>query len=221
MKFDQKNHAISLRKKGISYNKINEHVHVSKGTLSLWLRDIELTNPQKTRLLLGREKSRYAAAQIKKKERIRRTKEIIERARLEYLELIKNPLFLTGLSLYWAEGDKAQERVKFANSDEKMILFMMKWFREVCKVPENKFRVALHVHTLFTNKDIDDHWSRLTQIPKKQFYKIYIKKTSLKQRRNKLYNGTCSIVINSRELFRRIVGWKLALLDYFAISSSI
>lgn len=47
VKLDQKNLAISLRKEGVSYNEIRKKINVSKGTLSLWLRDIELTQIQK------------------------------------------------------------------------------------------------------------------------------------------------------------------------------
>jgi len=174
-------------------------------------------NP-KNILFVGRDKSRQIAAQIKKDQRIQRTKEVIERAKSGYAHAVRDPLFLIWLALYWAEGDKnMQERVTFTSSDKKMILFMMEWFREVYKVPEKKFRIALQIHTLFTNKNAEVCWSNITNIPINQFYKTYIKKTSLKQRRNKLYNGTCSIVVNSRELFRTIVGWKKVLLDHFVI----
>ena len=62
MKLQEKFNAIRLRKQGKSYREIKKRVGVSKGTLSLWLRDIELTHRQLAVLLRGREKSRYAGA---------------------------------------------------------------------------------------------------------------------------------------------------------------
>ena len=93
----------------------------------------------------------------------------------------------------------------------------MRWFREICKVPEYKFRIALHIHNLHSRNDMIDYWSNITKIPKNQFNKLYIKKTSLKQRINILYNGTCAVVINNKYLFRKIKGWKLGLQNYFNI----
>ena len=95
---------------------------------------------------------------------------------------------------------------------------MMKWFREICEVPETKFRIALHVHNLLISRKIKSHWSRLTDVSRKQFNKIYVKNSTLRQRRNVLYNGTCGIVVNNKNLFRRIMGWKLGLLNHFEIS---
>lgn len=219
MKLQEKIIAVQLRKTGFSYSKIFKKVRVSKSTLSHWLRDIELTSKQKEKILKGREKSRYAGSKAQQIKRIKVTEEITTAGKKEFYSLIKNSLFLAGLCLYWAEGDKhKQERVKFTNSDEKMISLMMRWFREICGVPEEKFRVALHIHNLHIAKNIKRYWSEITGVPEKQFQKIYIKQTTLRHRRNVLYNGTCAIVVHNKALFRRIYGWKLGLISHFNIS---
>lgn len=218
MKFAEKIQAIKLRKEGASYAKIRGMVPVSKSTLSLWLRGIELSKKQQRNLLKGLSISRYAAASKKKLERTEKTKRIIGEAKKEFLRFVNNPLFNIGLSLYLAEGDKnILERVKFSNSDPKLISLMMIWFRKFCEVPESKFRIAVHIHNLQSDKEAQQFWSSITKIKKEQFYAIYIKKSSLKTRRNVLYHGTCSIVINSRDMFRRIMGWRAGLFDYFSI----
>lgn len=219
MKLEEKFKAIELRKQGNSYSDILKVVNVSKSTISLWLRNIDLTPDQVSKLIRGRDFSRYIAAQKKKQRTIEKRNKIIQEAKVEFKKLLTNPLFLPGLSLYWAEGDKnSNERVKFTNSDEKMIKLMMRWFREVCLVPNDKFRVALHAHSLHVEKDLLNYWSKITKVPLGQFNKVYIKNTSLGQRKNILYNGTCAIVVSNKELFRKIVGWKFALLEYFNIS---
>lgn len=218
MKTNERMRAIDLRKRGVSFGEILKEVGVSKSTLGLWLRNVELTPSQELKALRGREISRLAAARLKKKRRVELTDRLIAEGKNQFPELMKTPIFLSGLALYWAEGDKnRQERVKFTNSDEKMIILMMRWFREICHVPEEKFRIALHIHNLHVPKNVKSHWSRITGVPKDQFQKLYIKRSSLGHRRNILYNGTCAIVINSKNLFRKILGWKLGLLDYFKI----
>lgn len=222
MKIKEKIKAVSLRKLGKSYSEINEKVKVSKGTLSLWLRNIRLTQKQERKLYVTlRRRNAYKGAKIQQERRKIRTKQIVREAKREVKYLFKEPLFLSGLMLYWAEGDKSEERevVKFSNSDPIMIRFMMKWFRNVCKVPEKKFRIALHIHKLHCRKDIEKYWSKLTNVPLIQFHKTQIKPTSLKHRKNRLYDGTCTIRINSKDLFRRIKGWKLEVLNRFKIQS--
>jgi len=220
MKLKKKIIAINLRKLGKSYSEIRKKVKVSKGTLSLWLRDIKLTPEQEKRLYVEKkQRNAYRLAKFNQKKRIERIKQIISEAKKEFELFIKNPLFLPGLMLYWAEGDKSEmgELVKFTNSDPAMIKFIMEWFRDICKVPEKKFRIALHIHKLHCREDVEEYWSKLTNIPLTQFHRTQIKPTSLKHRRNQLYNGTCAIRINNVDLFRRIKGWKLEFIEKMGI----
>jgi len=133
---------------------------------------------------------------------------------------LKGKVPLCGIKSQTVEGDKHKgERVKFTNSDPAMIRFMMNWFRDICNVPDKKLRIALHIHNLHITPRIEDYWSELARVPINQFQKTYVKRSSLRHRRNILYNGTCGIVIHDKNLFRRIMGWKLGLQGYFNISS--
>lgn len=210
-----KNFAIQLRKEGKTYREIKNQIGpISKSTLTTWFKDVN--DIDEFKLSKGREKSRFVAAQNRREKRISLTNGIIGDGKKEFVQLSENPLFMVGLALYWAEGDKHMgERVKFTNSDERMISIMMRWFREVCHVPEKKFRIALHIHSLHIAADVKQHWVDITGVPKKQFQKIYIKETSLRYRKNILYNGTCAIVVCDKNLFRKISGWKLGMIDYF------
>ncbi|MFA6375928.1 MAG: hypothetical protein WCX69_00820 [Candidatus Paceibacterota bacterium] len=212
MKLNEKLIAVNLRKAGKSYNEIKRKVKVSKSTLTLWLRDIELTADQKNKLFVEtRQINAYRLARINHQKKLKLTEGILKIAKDEAPRLINDRLFLSGLMLYWAEGDKSESReaVKFTNSDPVMIALAMKWFRNICMVPESKFRIALHIHSLFCRSDMEIYWSGITKIPLSRFHKTQIKPTSLKHRKNPLYNGTCAIVINDKNLFRRIKGWRL------------
>lgn len=218
MKFKERLEAIKLRKTGRSYKEIKKELGVSRSTLSMWLRDIELTPKQKARLFKKQELFLYAGAKSQQRKRIERTEKIINQAKREFDGFSRNPIFLPGIMLYWAEGNKKTESIKFSNSDPLMIKFMMRWFREICNVPEEKFRISLHIHELLSRKNVERYWSKLTGIPLKQFQKTFVKPTSLGQRRNILYNGTCVICIFDRNLFRRIQGWKTGFLEKIGIN---
>ena len=94
-----------------------------------------------------------------------------------------------------------------------MIEFMMKWFREIREIAEEKFRVDLHIHSLHCKKDVLSFWSKIAKIPLSQLHKTQIKPTSLRHRKNKLYNGTCAINISNKDLFRKIKGWRIGFLE--------
>ncbi|MDD2758576.1 MAG: hypothetical protein PHD72_04415 [Patescibacteria group bacterium] len=212
MKIAEKIIAIKLRGQGRSYSEILKIIKVSKSTLSLWLKNVKLSLAQQRRIY-HTLKQNNAHRLAKKKQQIKRdlTKKIINESMREYGQMTRNELFLPGLMIYWAEGDKttANEMVKVSNSDPAMIKFMMRWFREICKVPEDKFRIALHIHSLHCNGDTKEFWANVTRVPLIQFHKTQIKQTTLKHRKNPLYNGTCSIRVYDKNLFRKIMGWKL------------
>lgn len=155
MKLQDRLRAIDLRKSGNSYRDILKVVDVSKSTLSIWLRDIELTPEQKIKLITGQDIGRMKASKNRQRARIEKTERIIAEAKKELSRLSSRPLFLPGLMLYWAEGAKHNgEHVQLVNSDPAMIQLMMRWFREICRVPEYKFRISLHIHSLHCRKDM-------------------------------------------------------------------
>lgn len=210
-----KNLARRLRQEGKSYSEILKLIKVSKSTISLWLRDMPLSEKQKKQME-GRTKSRYAGSKARQQTRINVTKEIIENSKKESTDLLGNKLFLSGLMLYWAEGTKrGQEAVIFSNSDPNMIRLMMEWFRKVCQVKEERFRIQVHIHSLLSRNEIKKYWSEVTGVSLNQFHKLIVKKTSLKHRKNALYDGTCCIRVCDRNLFRKIMGWKIGVLEKF------
>src|SRR3989344_4708927 len=70
-------------------------------------RDIELTSEQKKQLINKMDRVRYEVAKRKVTARKKRTEEIIRNAKREVAFLKKDPLFLIGLALYWAEIGRA------------------------------------------------------------------------------------------------------------------
>jgi transcriptional regulator with XRE-family HTH domain len=207
MNFLAKTQAIHLRRKGKSYSEIKERVKVSKSTLSGWLKDIELTREQESRLS-KLQATGYAGAKKQQAASLKHHEEIKKNAECEAAELVKDPFFVAGLMLYWAEGSKNFGSVQFSNSDPAMIKIMMRWFRSFCAVSEDKFRISLFIHSLHTKEDCQKFWQDVTSIPPSQFYKPYIKPTIYSNRKNKLYEGTCRIIIHQRDLLSKIIGWK-------------
>lgn len=213
MKAEIKTQAIKLRQQGWMLPAIQVKLKVARSTLSLWLRNLPLTKTEQFVIHENRNKGRRVAGEKKKEQRIASTSKILEAGKAEGIARANDSFFVSGLMLYWAEGAKTNDRVKFCNSDPEMISFMMSWFRKICNIEEKNFRICLHVHTLHMRSDIESYWSKVTGVPLTQFYKSQIKPTSLRQRKNILYNGTCTIYAGNVDLFRKMIGWKTGILE--------
>jgi len=207
MNFSGKIKAFDLRKKGKSYSEIRNIVRVSKSTLSNWLKDIELSKQHKSRLS-RLQATGYIGAKKNQSNALLHHKKIRESAEKEAFKLAENSFFVAGLMLYWAEGSKNAGSVQFSNSDPEMIRIMMRWFRQFCAVSEYKFKIGLFIHSLHNSENCLGFWRRITSVPLAQFYKPYIKPSIFSNRKNKLYEGTCRIIIHNRDLLSKIIGWK-------------
>ena len=221
MRLEAKKQAFLLRKQGWTLSDIQAELGTAKSTLSVWFRNLELAPDEQIAVLRGRAYSRFSAAQSKRNLRLAMTLRLFTEGKSEAMSLSEDSLFTAGVMLYWAEGAKTTERLKFTNSDPVMISMMMLWFRTFCLVPENKFRISLHVHSLLSRPDIESYWSRITNLPINQFHKTQIKKSSLGYRKNPLYNGTCTICVYDVRLFRKMLGWKAGILDKFGIDMRV
>src|SRR3989344_8024212 len=126
-KSKQKLEARRLRYRGLSIIKISDIIKVAKSTVSLWCRDIELTEKQKLTLLTSREnglkRGQLIGAEMQKNKRL----EKISKYRQEGINRLKNltsrESFVAGLALYLAEGSKNSKGVIFTNSDPSIIKF--------------------------------------------------------------------------------------------------
>lgn len=202
----------NLRNKGLSYKEIRQKIpfSISKGTVSKWCKDIELTSEQKDRLdKLFRDGSYRGRLLGSKTNQIRREKEvreIKEKSSSEIFSLTRNEFKLSGLMLYWAEGNKTH-RVGISNSDPELIRFMMRWLREVCDVPERRFKAYLNIHSGQDESQIKKFWLNIINLPISQIGKSYIKKEGTGHRKNILYNGTIKVQVCDKNLLYKILGW--------------
>jgi hypothetical protein len=211
MKVLEKERARKLREKGLSINQIVKETGFSKASVSLWVRDIFLTKEQrkglseKGRSLESIERRRAARIFNEDKKR----KFITNEAKRDFKKVTLNDLKLIGIILYLGEGSKNKRgTVAVTNSDPSVIKIMMRFFREICKVPESKFRGYIHTFQYADVKKTEKYWSQITGIPSKQFYKTYIKPSSVsKQKRKTLPFGTFDLSVNNTKLFLTIMGW--------------
>ncbi|MBI4225044.1 MAG: hypothetical protein HY617_01815 [Candidatus Sungbacteria bacterium] len=224
----RKSKAIILRKRGLSYREIVEHVPVARSMLSVWLRDVKLTKKHRHRLIEKQRLSALRGAASRRKQRILRTEEIHRAAAQEITGISDRELWLMGIMLYWAEGGQEREErpgsgVWFSSSDPYMVKVFLKWLLDVCKVPGSaiSFEVTIQGHHNYTLDHVVKYWAYITGFEKKDFSHVYFRQqhAERKKKRSAAYQGVLKIKVKeSSALNRKITGWIRAIYAYYFLN---
>ena len=219
----KKEKAITLRKKGYTYQEIIKEVHVAKSTLSGWVKN-EMNRNEETEI-----KKLTAKKGLQKKIIFNKlgSKKIIEKelaSQLQYSKKInkitKKELFWLGLGLYMAEGAKTGRwKSIFYNSDPILNKIMMKFYREICHVSNKKIHVQMLLHKNISENETKNYWSNILNLPAKNFNRasFVLSKTS-KGKRPKLSlpYGTIQIAVGDKRVVNKIKGWSIGLSKLFS-----
>jgi AcrR family transcriptional regulator len=196
-----------LRQEGISVREIAQRLSVSKGSISVWVRDIELTAAQ---IALLKEKQRSYAAQYNGGRRNRQKflefrRMYQEQGRATAREM--RPLHLTGCMLCWAEGAKDPNSMYFTNSDPNMLGLYLRFLRQEMNLEEAAITVRIHCHTNDPHeiRRIEQYWLSLLNLPDTAIRKTLFKQGSEKSK-HVLPNGVCSIRVHRVQLVQHIYG---------------
>ncbi len=144
MKTAERNKAGLLRREqGLSVKELTRLLGVSKSSVSLWVRDIELTRAQREALQerMGAAGEAGSAANAAKGLARRREAQGSGRAAARREGDL---LHAAGCMLYWAEGSRNRNVVEFVNSDPAMILFFARFLRICFQVPDEKIRLRAY-----------------------------------------------------------------------------
>ncbi len=207
--------ARKMRRGGESIRAIAKSLGVSKGSVSLWCRDIVLSREQVLRLVkrdvAGGMLGRMKAWEWHKQEKRERYKKYHTLGYGAVVKLGEYELFLTGLALYWAEGSKRDGRVLLTNSDPQMIQLYIRWLKECFKIEPREITCRITINELHRSRkeEIEMYWSGVTGIPITQFTKttmIHSKWTKSYENRKTYYGVLAVHVQRSTNLSYRVMG---------------
>jgi predicted transcriptional regulator len=211
MKSKMRQKSIEMRKQGHSVKEITDTLHVSKGSVSTWVRGVMLTPQQKLHL----KNKTHSPDVIEKRRQSRLNNEFNKRAKYtdtasrEIRKIDRNMLKMIGIGLYWGEGAKTMKGMaRISNSDPSVIGLTMRFFREICDIKNDRFRAHIHIHSNKAAKEAEKYWSKITGIPLSQFYKTYtVKSKSSQGLRKTLQYGTIDVGVCDTKILLRILGW--------------
>lgn len=215
MKIAEKRIAEQMRRQGYSLNEIAQKLHVAKSTVSLWVRDVELSEKAKECLLSKIKLGQYISAENKKK----RTKEGLDNyynnalVEIGKTTLNKSSARTACALMYYCEGNKSLfNGVCFTNSDPALIKTFLFLFRKGFDIDERKLSACIHLHEYHDAAQQLDFWSRTTGIPESQFSKPYLKPNTGKRIR-KNYQGCVSVRYHNNDMGRQLLMIGKAFLD--------
>jgi len=206
MKKQLKLKAIELRKKGYSIKELKEKLGVSKGSISLWVRNIPLSENAQKRL-----KKRYTQGQLAaQKSILNKTKEKNKIAEDFAKDVFKQAnisqqvkIFLCAM-IWWCEGNKSiKDSVVFTNSDPELVKSFLYLFRNSFDIDESKIRILMHLHDYHNEKILKNFWSEATNVPISQFNRTHWKKSDHRLKKEG-YLGCIKIQYNDVRIARKL-----------------
>lgn len=215
-KSKEKLEAIELRRLGKSIKFIAKKLNVSVGSVSMWCKDVVLTEDQLRILEKNAHDPNYGRrlqnSQKQRYEKEQKIKNLLNLGENEIGELSKRELFLVGVGLYWAEGFKKDTQVGFGNSNPEMINLYLRWLYESCNVKNDDLiaRITVNISHKGRSDEIQKYWSNITKIPSENFRKPFYQQFKWKkiyENPNDYYGVLRIKVRRSTDFLRKIHGW--------------
>jgi hypothetical protein len=211
--------AREMRARGQTYNEIAAELGVSKGSVSLWVRDM----PRSGRLSYEEYRkrnaegvSRYWQAEGLRRESKRQA--VRASAAAEIGTLNHRELLIAGAIAYWCEGSKTKphrrsEQIAFINSDPHLIRLFLQ-FLAAAGVARDRLVCRLYIHESADVAEAQKFWLDVTELPDTQFRRPTLKRhnpRTVRKNTGQNYHGCLVIrVLQSAELYRQIEGWASA-----------
>jgi transposase-like protein len=206
MKTAERHLARALRREhGVSVKRLARMLGVSQSSISLWVRDIELTQEQRARL----RPCGVKGGAVRAARGLERRRKAQERGRAMARRSI--PMHVAGCMLFWAEGSRNRHTVEFTNSDPQMVSCFLHFLRKQFSVPDDRVRLTCNLFTdhLPHQQEVERFWLAALGLPRTCLRKSSVNrysKYSQKKRRNKLPFGTCRLVVHDTDLVQHLYG---------------
>lgn len=182
-KYEKRLVALKLRRAGLSLKSIAKELSVSKGSVSLWCRDIVLTDGQRERIkeysFEAGQKGRMLGATMNHQKKVDNINYFNEEGERNVGNISQRDLMLIGAALYWAEGRKTEGTFTLINSDPEMITLMYFWLIQIAQVKPEDFILHLSINEIHRPriKKVLKFWADLLQLPSESFRKPFFVKT--------------------------------------------
>lgn len=146
MKTEQRRLARTIRREeGAPIKEIARRVGVAPSSVSLWVRDIKLTPGQERELLRRNPAYNRQLSGTAKQAANRRAERIAYQQDGRRLALEGEARHIAGCMLYWAEGEKDRNALRFSNSDPEMVRFFVSFIKTSFDLADEEIKVTCYL----------------------------------------------------------------------------
>lgn len=186
-------------------------VGVSRGTVSIWVRDIQLTPEQHDGLRARNPAHNGQRVGARVRSERAREQRLAWQADGRADARRGDPLHVAGCMLFWGEGSKIRTQVQLANSDPELVRFFLRFLRTCYGVADSRVRIRcnLYADQLARQREVERFWLDVLELPPSSLRKSIVNnysRSSKRKRRNTLPYGTCHLRVHSTELAQKIFG---------------
>ena len=212
MKTRERDIARRLRsEEGLPINEIARRVSVSKSSVSIWVRDIELTPQQEAVLKAKNPAYNRQLSGWRQNAAKHRANRVAAQESGRTLARRSDSLHLAGCMLYWAEGSKRRNQLCFSNSDPAMVKFFVVFLKTYFDIRDTDIRLTCHLFAdhIARQREVEQFWLKEAGLPGESLRKSVVNvysRSSKRKRLNKLPYGTCQVVVSRTWILQSILG---------------
>jgi transposase-like protein len=202
--------ATQYRKRGYSYSEIAKICGVSKGTLSNWF-----AKKAFSKRVMAENTARSGRANAKRlqlinkarqKDRIRTYDTALKVADTEYRHYRHNPLFMAGLMLYLADGDRSPSpTIRLSTTSIPVHTLFRRFAKQFLTVHSEDIRFWLLLYPQQSESDCVKIWSKNLKVRPEQWYKN--QKIASRSTKEALHFGVGNTIIGSTLLKKKLLYW--------------
>ncbi len=113
--------------------------------------------------------------------------------------------------LYWAEGEKDRNALRFSNSDPEMVRFFVSFIKTSFDLADEEIKVTCYLFAdhVERQREVERFWLEVAQLPEQSLCKSYVNvysKHSKKKRTNRLPYGTVRVTVCRTRVIQSIYG---------------
>jgi transposase-like protein len=199
------------REEGAPIKEIARRVSVAPSSVSRWVRDIKLTPSQEQELLrrnpaYNRQLSGTAIRWRTVARNDSPTKKKVGALRVKATASM-SPVAM----LYWAEGEKDRNALRFYNSDPEMVRFFISFLKKYFDLRDEEIKITCNLFAdhVQRQREIEQFWLDVAQLSARSLCKSYVNvysKHSKKKRTNRLPYGTVRVTVTRTRVIQSIYG---------------
>jgi len=197
--------------RGLSIKEIAAIVGVSVSSVSLWVRDIELTAEQQAALDARNPRLNGQRLGARRWSERCRQQRVLAQAHGRGLARLDEPAFAAGCMLYWAEGSKSRNAAELVNADAGMLRMFLRFIERYYDVTPSRttFSVNCFMNNGLSLDEIEAWWLEQLDLPRTCLRKAIVNRPSSASRRRRhriLLHGTGRLAVNSTFVVQSIYG---------------